>query len=130
MKEHISTVGSILSDCAPSTVRMSSHADENCPHCQQPLEMDHLGYRHARLRHLVEHALRAASGFLLSDVPDRSFWEAAEGILDDTWADAALVAHLELFDVVNSLPPVGSEQDRVLGNARAWLRRRYSIPDY
>jgi hypothetical protein len=102
--------------------------EEQCPHCGQALDLDSkLGYRHARIIHLVEHGLQAALGLSLRDVPDRSFWEAAEACAKDTWADAALAAHDELLEVIDSLGILLDEsaQDRAESQAVGWLNSHY-----
>jgi hypothetical protein len=105
-----------------------SLAEEACPHCGRPLACDpELGYRHARVVHLVDHALRAALRLSLDrDVPDRSFWDAAEACDEDTWEDAALGAHDQVLFVIDDVPGLVDEA-REAAERRAidWLKRIY-----
>jgi hypothetical protein len=100
---------------------------ERCPHCGSPLAANpELGYREARLRHLVEHALQAALKLSPEDVPDRSFWEAAEACEEDTWQDAALMAHDEVLFVIDSVGGLSeTAQDKAENRALKWLATHY-----
>jgi hypothetical protein len=103
-------------------------ADETCPHCGQSLTREpELGYRHARMVHLVRHTLHAALRLSLDrDVPDRSFWDAAEACDEDTWNDAALGAHDQVIYVIDSIGGLAEdEQEDAEQRAIIWLKQHY-----
>jgi hypothetical protein len=100
---------------------------EICPHCQKPLKADaKIGYRHARVQHLVGHALQAALRLTLNDVADRSFWDAAEECEEDTWDEAACAAHDQILYVIDDIGGMTeSQQDKAEQRALQWLKKHY-----
>ena len=102
---------------------------ETCPHCNERLIADpDIGYRRARIIHLVSHALRAAIRLTLDDLPDRSFWEVASACEEDTWDDAAVVSHDVILDVIDSIGPMSEkQQEKLEGRAIGWLKERYRV---
>jgi hypothetical protein len=76
-------------------------SNEKCTHCGKLLKFDEgLGYRRARIIHLVKHSVNAALGSKF-DLPDRSYWEITSCCPKDTWEEAASAAHDEILDVID-----------------------------
>ncbi len=113
-------------------------AREKCPHCGEALEHhEALGYRRARIVHLVGHAIEAAlrntrHRFGVGVPPivgmqhDR-LWGVAEACDEDTWEAAAYWAHDRIFDSVDSLGIMlyDGQHDRAATEALMWLKSKY-----
>jgi hypothetical protein len=105
----------------------SSTSNEKCPHCGNLLKLDeNLGYRRARIIHLVTHSICAALEVTPQDLPDRSYWEVAENCPEDTWEEAARASHDEILDAIDSVVPLSGEQlDKAETKAITWLKSKY-----
>lgn len=112
----------------------SKHEKEECPYCGESLEYhEDLGYRQARMAHLLYHSIEAALKLpqgTIAHLEDDILWDAAGSVIsyEDTWETAAFMVHDAIYDFLEDYVDIlldADEYDKKVAKAVAWVKYRY-----